>query len=129
MHGCAHVAFEGRLDLSSLPSRGRSIAALGVSVVAVALLPVLSTSAPAAPDNPWTKAGKPSVAARSAKPVDVRTERFAGFSLDRAAMKSVLDRAPQARGAAQATEVLLPTPEGTFQRFTFQDAPVMEEGL
>jgi hypothetical protein len=114
--------------LSSLPTRGRAIAALGVSVVAVALLPVLSTTAPAAPDNPWTKVAGNGIAARSAKQAEIRTNHFAGFSLDRGVMKSKLDKAPLARGA-QAQEVLLPTPQGDFQRFSLIEAPVMEDGL
>jgi hypothetical protein len=111
------------LAKSSLPTRGRrSLAALAVAVTAVALLPVLGTAAPAAPDNPWTKV-QGNVAARSAKQADIRTDRFAGFTLDRPVMSAQLARGPQKQ------EVLLPTPEGTFQRFELTDTPVMEDGL
>jgi hypothetical protein len=98
--------------------------------MSLALLPLIGTTAPAAPENPWTKAGSNGVAARSAQQSDIRTDKFAGFTLDRAAMKSKLDRAPgiAARGQ-QRLEVLLPTPEGEFQRFSLVDAPVMEEKL
>ncbi|WP_083753000.1 M12 family metallo-peptidase [Actinosynnema sp. ALI-1.44] len=100
--------------------------------MAVALMPVLSTTAPAAPSNPWTKASNGTAsngtAARSAKQADIRTDRFAGFTLDRALMQGELAKASRAAGAG-AKEVLLPTPEGAFQRFTLEDAPVMEEGL
>ncbi|MET0237244.1 MAG: M12 family metallo-peptidase [Kibdelosporangium sp.] len=115
---------------SSLPSRGRSVAALAIAGMSLALLPVIGTTAPAAPENPWTRADTNGGAARSARQADVRTDKFAGFTLDRPAMKAKLDRAPgiAARGA-QALEVLLPTPEGEFQRFSLVDAPVMEEKL
>jgi hypothetical protein len=101
----------------SRPS-GRSVAALAVAVTAIGLMPLVST---AAADNPWAKAGS-SVAARSAKQADIRTERFAGFTLDRPLMGSKLAR-------LQGQEVILPTPEGTFQRFSLVDSPVMEAGL
>jgi reprolysin-like metallo-peptidase family M12B/putative Ig domain-containing protein len=107
--------------LPSLPTRGRSLAALVIAGVAVAMLPVLSTAAPATPDNPWTKAERPAVAAKSARQADIHTDRFAGFQLDRPLM--------QAKLAPQKDEVLLPTPEGTFQRFSLVDSPVMEAGL
>jgi hypothetical protein len=98
--------------------------------MSLALLPLIGTTAPAAPENPWTKADGNGVAARSAQQSDIRTDKFAGFTLDRGLMKSKLDRAPgiAARGA-QALEMLLPTPEGEFQRFSLVDAPVMEEKL
>ncbi|MBP2323193.1 hypothetical protein JOF56_003578 [Kibdelosporangium banguiense] len=98
--------------------------------MSLALLPVIGTTAPAAPENPWVKAPSNGVAARSVQQSDIRTNKFAGFTLDRALMKSKLDRAPgiAARGA-QALEVLLPTPEGQFQRFSLVNAPVMEEKL
>jgi hypothetical protein len=84
---------------------------------------VLGTQAPAAPANPWTKAPGASIAARSARQAEIRTDRFAGFTLDRPAMQSRLGE------DSAAQEMVLPTPEGTFQRFTVVDAPVMEEGL
>jgi hypothetical protein len=105
--------------------RSRPIAALAIAVTAVALLPVVGT---AESDNPWAKVPGTGIAARSAKQVDIRTEKYAGFTLNQPLMKSKLDKAPAAR-AAQAQEVLLPTPEGTFQRFSLVDSPVMEAGL
>jgi hypothetical protein len=111
-----------------LLSRGRTLAALAVAGMAIALMPIAGIAAPAADTGPWTKADSGS-AARSAKQPEIRTERFAGFTLDRALMKSTLDRAPQARVAQPGQEVLLPTPEGTFQRFSLVDTPVMESGL
>ncbi|MFC5101063.1 hypothetical protein [Kibdelosporangium philippinense] len=69
-------------------------------------MPVLSTTAPAAPANPWTKASPG--AALAAKQTDIRTTRFAGFTLDRSLMRGELGKASLATGAAH--EVLLPTP-------------------
>ncbi|CAM3979927.1 M12 family metallo-peptidase [Kibdelosporangium persicum] len=112
---------------SSLPTRGRSLAALAIAGLSLALLPVFGTVAPAESENPWTKVEGNPIAARSAKQADIRTDKFAGFTLDREAMQGDLSLAP--RAAAAGKEVLLPTPEGTFERFSLVDAPVMEEKL
>ncbi|WP_112264069.1 M12 family metallo-peptidase [Lentzea terrae] len=95
------------------------MAAAVIAVTALAGLPTVST---AAPDNPWTAVPTPGAASLSAEQPEIRTGRFAGYTLDRAAMASKLD------GQA-AHEVLLPTPEGTFQRFRLEDTPVLEAGL
>src|SRR4051812_43758271 len=110
---------EGSPELA-VPSRGRSIAALAIAGVAVAMMPMLNTAS-AAPANPWTKVDKPSVAAKSARQADVHTDRYAGYALDRPVMQTKL--------APSAQEVVLPTPEGTFERFTLAESPVMEPGL
>ncbi|MBE1465086.1 M12 family metallo-peptidase [Kibdelosporangium phytohabitans] len=112
---------------SSLPTRGRSAAALVIAGMSLALLPVFGVTAPAASENPWTKVDGNQGAARSARQADVRTDKYAGFTLDRAAMQSDLSLAP--RGAQHGKEVLLPTPDGKFERFALVDAPVMEEKL
>ena len=104
----------------TIPSRGRSIAALAIAGVAVAMMPMVNTAS-AAPANPWNKVAKPSVAAKSTRQADVHTDRYAAYSLDRPVM--------QAKRAPGAQEVVLPTPEGTFERFTLIDSPVMEPGL
>ena len=103
------------------------LAALVTAGVVVALLPLQSTTA-SAQDNPWNKVDRGSVGARSAKQADIRTDRFAAFTLNQPTMKSTLDRVPR-KAAAGTQEVLLPTPEGAFQRFSLVDAPVMEDGL
>jgi hypothetical protein len=101
------------------------MAALVVVILALALFaPGTSVSAP--DGNPWTAVG--SIAGLSSRQADIRTNHFAGFSLNRDLMKSGLDRAPQATGLAPAA-VIIPTPAGDFQRFTMVDAPVMEPGL
>ncbi|HEX6345222.1 M12 family metallo-peptidase [Umezawaea sp.] len=98
------------------PTR-RGLAALVVASATIALVPLAGTAAAA--DNPWTRVD---VVARSAQAADVRTDRFAGFTLDRPALAATLD------GAAEL-QVVLPTPAGAFERFTLVDTPVMEPGL
>lgn len=96
-------------------------------ILAVALLtPAVPSSAAAAPDagNPWTPVANASAASLSARPVDIRTSRFAGFTLDRAGMQATLSRVTLAPNT-----VIIPTPAGEFQRFTLADSPVMEPGL
>jgi hypothetical protein len=100
-------------------SKRRGLAALVVATTAVALMPLAGTAAAA--DNPWTKVDG-GVAARSARAADVRTDRFAGFTLDRSAMAAAL-------GTSAAVEVVLPTPAGAFERFELVDTPVMEPEL
>lgn len=102
----------------SSPSRLRTVAAAVIAVTALAGLPVVST---AAPDNPWTPS--PAATALSAGQPEIQAGRFAGYTLDRAAMSSTLDVQTGSR------EVVLPTPEGSFQRFRLEDSPVMEAGL
>ena len=80
----------------------------------------------AAPDNPWTAVPSDSAIASSAARTEIRTTRFAGFTLDRAAMASTLDRAT---GAKDPVEVLLPTPDGSLERFRLADSPVMQADL
>ncbi|MEO6090880.1 MAG: M12 family metallo-peptidase, partial [Umezawaea sp.] len=98
----------------------RGLTALVVAATAGALLPLAGSAA--APDNPWTRVDGGGIAARSAQPADVRTDRFAGFTLNRSALAATL-------GRAAALEVVLPTPAGTFERFELVDAPVMEPEL
>ncbi len=114
------------MERSSI-GRGRRLATFVVAGLVIALTTVLDTAAPAAAQtNPWSKAGTD--LARSGKQAEIRTDRFAGFTLDRGMMKSDLDRAPKV-ASQPGEEVLLPTPEGTVQRFSLVDTPVMESGL
>lgn len=103
----------------SSTNRLRTVTAAVIAVTALAGLPTVST---AAPDNPWTAVSAPGAASLSAEQPEIRIGRFAGYALDRATMASKLD-------SQAAREVLLPTPEGGFQRFRLEDAPVMEAGL
>ncbi|MGW5672309.1 M12 family metallo-peptidase [Micromonospora sp. NPDC003776] len=114
---------------------GRVAAALVATLVA-AVLPVLASPTPAgaAPPSggPWKKVdGKPAPT-KAGRKATVHADRLSTYTLDRAGIKAVLDRAPterarSARGPAQV--VSLPAPDGTFQRFELVDSPVMEAGL
>lgn len=97
-------------------------------IVAVALLtPAVPSSATAPTDeNPWTPVATASAASLSARQVDIRTTRFAGFSLDRAGMQGALSRTAL---VPTPNTVIIPTPAGEFQRFALVDSPVMEPGL
>ena len=106
------------MSRTSSPNRLRAVTAAAIAVTALAGLPVVST---AAPDNPWTPA--PAATTLSAGQPEIRATRFAGFTLDRAVMQSKLDN------LASAREVVLPAPDGSFQRFRLEDSPVMEAGL
>ncbi|HEV8554950.1 MAG TPA: M12 family metallo-peptidase [Actinophytocola sp.] len=103
-----------------------SYALLVVAALAAALLMSGSpTAAAPSPDNPWTKVDNPTIASRSAQPADVRTTRFAAFTLDRPLMQTGLSRA----SVAAQTILALPAPSGELQRFQLVDSPVMEPGL
>jgi subtilisin-like proprotein convertase family protein len=57
---------------------------------------------------------------------------YRAVRLNPAALRAVLDRAPQefTVGAVRApVEITLPMPDGTFQRFRFVESPVMEPNL
>ncbi|MEE6257384.1 M12 family metallo-peptidase [Plantactinospora sonchi] len=132
-HGRAVV---GRRPAARLTGARRRLATLTAITLAAGLLPVLAgttpaAAAPARPTNPWTALGT-SATARVPGPTDVRVDRYAGFTLDRAAFGTTLESAPAERTTAARTRPLvvpLPTPEGTFQRFELVDSPVMEAGL
>ncbi|WP_233513769.1 M12 family metallo-peptidase [Micromonospora craterilacus] len=117
------------------PRRGR-LAALLATVLAATMLPVLAVATPAsaAPsaDGPWRKVdGKPA-ATKSGRKAAIEAKRLAAYTVDRAGLKSQLDRAPmeQRRAARQQRQVVsLPAPDGTFQRFELVESPVMEAGL
>ncbi|HEX2772341.1 MAG TPA: M12 family metallo-peptidase, partial [Micromonosporaceae bacterium] len=117
--------------------RRRRLAGVLVTVLAAALLPMLTpapaTAAPAQPKGPWTRVtGKPA-ATKGGHKADIRAKRVAAYTLDRVAMESALAKAPKERAkqqrAAAPLVVSLPTPAGDFQRFELADSPVMEAGL
>jgi hypothetical protein len=103
----------------------RRLAFLVAAGLAAALLTSPGATVAQPDPNPWTKVQNPLAANRSARQADIRTTRFAGFTLDRSAMA---DDLTQVSRAAVRT-VILPTPAGDFQRFELNESPVMEEGL
>lgn len=59
-------------------------------------------------------------------------ERYRTVALDEAVLKNVLATAPMEFSAAAqstATEIWLPMPDGTMNRFSFVESPIMESGL
>jgi hypothetical protein len=90
-----------------------------VAVVGSALL--ITSNSAAAADNPWSRADS-TAAARPTQQGDLGTGGAAQYTLDRPAMAAVL------AGGADV-EVVLPTPAGTFERFSLVDSPVVEPGL
>lgn len=100
------------------------------------MLPVLAAPAPAgaAPsaDGPWRKVdGKPA-ATKSGRSAAIKAKRLSAYTLDRAGIKGVLDKAPteNRRALRQASQIVsLPAPDGTFQRFELVKSQVMEPGL
>lgn len=63
---------------------------------------------------------------------DVQPVEYESVSFDISALQAALDQAPvQAKGAitADAHEILLPYPDGSFQRFHVVNAPIMQPGL
>ncbi|MFI7023395.1 M12 family metallo-peptidase [Micromonospora sp. NPDC049900] len=115
--------------------RPRLAAALAVALVAT-MSPVLLTSTPAAAapsaDGPWRKVDGTPAATKSGRPAAIEATRLAAYTLDRAGMARLLERAPaeQRRAAGQPQQVVsLPAPDGTFQRFALVESPVMEPEL
>ncbi|TCB98119.1 hypothetical protein E0H26_10860 [Micromonospora zingiberis] len=75
--------------------------------------------------------GKPA-ATRSGRPAAIKAKRLSAYTLDRAGIKGVLDKAPTENRRAlrqQKQVVSLPAPDGSFQRFELVKSPVMEPGL
>ncbi|WP_233196844.1 M12 family metallo-peptidase [Verrucosispora sp. ts21] len=120
---------------SGPPRRGRLAGVLAAALTA-AMLPVLAapTAAVAAPSSEslWRKVdGKPAPT-KSGKKAAIKAKKQKTFTLDRAGIESLLDKAPvENRLAArqQRQLVSLPAPDGTFQRFELVESPVMEADL
>ncbi|MEU1602971.1 M12 family metallo-peptidase [Micromonospora matsumotoense] len=122
---------------SAGPGRRRLAGLLAAVLVATALPLIGGAAAVAAPADPgpWRQLpGELSTNARDGRVPDIRAERFAAYTLDRASLADTLadvpaERAGTARRGQSALTVALPTPTGGFQRFALVDSPVMEPGL
>ena len=122
---------------SAGPGRRRLAGLLAAVLVATALPLIGGAAAVAAPADagPWRQLpGELSTNARDGRVPDIRAERFAAYTLDRASLADTLadvpaERAGTARRGQSALTVALPTPTGRFQRFALVDSPVMEPGL
>jgi hypothetical protein len=80
----------------------------------------------------WDRISKPPRAVTPSKVAEVRPTEFEAYGLDRAGMRAALEQAPREGTQAAATselQIALPTPDGGFQRFLLQEAPVMAPAL
>ena len=110
---------------SAGPGRRRLAGLLAAVLVATALPLIGGAAAVAAPADagPWRQLpGELSTNARDGRVPDIRAERFAAYTLDRASLADTLadvpaERAGAARRGQSALTVALPTPTGRFQRF------------
>jgi hypothetical protein len=93
-----------------------------------ALLALASTTAAtAAPLWEWVDAAAAPTAASAVSPA-----RFLTARLNHAALSELLADAPMEFTAAARTDapvITLPMPDGTLARFTFEESPVVEQGL
>ena len=108
-------------------------AVYGVCVCAAVAAMTPAVAAAQATGDVWNPvAGTPPASKRGAPP-DVQPESFRAFTLERAALDSALDAAPQqaARSSARRAPVTLtlPAPGGGFQRFAVEESSIMEPGL
>ena len=121
--------------------RRRRLASAVSAVLVLGLLPAFFSAgaasakakAPAAAAHGhWTKVpGKPAKV-KNGHRAEIDAKRLSAYTLDRAGLKSTLTKAPRERSNAarlQPLVVSLPAPDGTMQRFTLADSPVMEPGL
>ena len=94
------------------------------------LVLILLVAAPAGASaaSPWTSLGRNVDGANAS----IAPRAYEAFTLDRAALRSQLDKAPleRTRAARNSTAtVAIPAPDGAIQHFLVQDSPIMEKGL
>ena len=115
--------------------RRRSSTAIGLAltlVLAVAAAAQGSTQPRPAADVHgsqafWTNAARP--ASLGGVRTAVHATRFRPLTLDVRGLRSVLASAPRERTAAASLVVLLPAPDGSFQRFALRESAIMSPGL
>ncbi|WP_210503561.1 M12 family metallo-peptidase [Nocardioides xinjiangensis] len=112
----------------------RSLSVLIAVVLALAGLQALTLSGSASPpDGYWTATDARPGGDRGAVERRVEPRRYAAFTLDRAGIRAVLDRAPgedAARDADSAGAVVaVPAPTGELIDFRVHEVAVMEAGL
>jgi len=98
--------------------------------VLAATMLLLGGASPAAAQpetNPWTRVSRPTANQSD----DIEVQQGAFYTLNRPALAAELAKAPPENAGAASTPlvVVLPAPDGTFQRFDLADSPVMEPGL
>ncbi|WP_231127059.1 M12 family metallo-peptidase [Motilibacter aurantiacus] len=121
-------ALQGR----GLRTRGLRLAVPAIAaVVAGAMLPLPGTSADAATTarSVWKDVSDSPAATYEGKPAALEPEEFNAVTLDRAGISTVLDAAPAEGPSITGSVLVLPTPDGSFARFTINEYSMMEPGL
>ena len=105
------------------------------AVLGLAAAGALALGAPAAAHaSAWSAVAKPA-AAHNGHAAAIKASHLRTFKLDAAAMRATLAKAPKlalnarALSASDGEVVSLPAPNGKLERFSLQDAPVMEPEL
>src|SRR5689334_5107683 len=79
-------------------------------------------------DNVWQQVDRTELQQRGMNELPLPAA-FETFSLDKAALRSILHRAPEEFTSGQAVILTLPMPDGTFERFEIEHSLVVEPGL
>lgn len=106
---------------------------IGVLIFAAVALAAFGQAPKPAEDleNPWIAAGALPTG-RRADAVGIRATKFKALDLNHARLRKLLDAAPNEKAQAarkSPAQIRLPMPDGSFARFSFVEAPVMEAGL
>ncbi|MBS45115.1 MAG: hypothetical protein CMH83_18485 [Nocardioides sp.] len=87
------------------------------------------TAAPASSQDPWTATDEAPQGRRDGHRQRVAPSEYAAYTLDDAALGTLLDRAPLEGSAGAATELQVPAPSGDLVTFRIVESPIMEDGL
>ncbi|MBP9664177.1 MAG: hypothetical protein KBD94_06110, partial [Pyrinomonadaceae bacterium] len=102
--------------------RAACLAAVVVCSSAAALANVRSD------DGVWNHVDR-SELRQPAMEADAMPTSYDTFRLDRAALRAILDRAPEENTRGLDVILTIPMPDGTFQRFSIEHSLVVEKGL
>src|SRR3954447_995854 len=109
----------------------RAIFALG----AAAAIAVLAPAGAHAQGGVWSPVGSPPATSASGAPAEIKADAVRAFRLDKPELKADLGTAPRSglksrsAAASSKTVISLPAPDGGYQRFAVEEAPIMEAGL
>jgi hypothetical protein len=109
----------------------RAAAGRALLCVGLVLAGPAGVGAAVSDDGLW-RAVDESAVQRSAQPRKIVPQRYLTFGLDRALLQQRLDAAPleDTVGVARsAAELVLPRPDGSFERFRIVESPIMEPAL
>ncbi len=98
--------------------------------MSIGMLMVLSVSAnvKVSNDKVWKEIDDTELKRRPAERL-VEPSFYRTFSLNKTALKNLLDSAPLENAGNGRTILTLPLPDGKFSRFEIQESPIMEAGL